>query len=42
MDLETTPFYTKASKTYLDPITLIVGDLNNIGDTVQDATVELL
>jgi len=33
---------SKASKSSLDPITLIEGDLNDISDTVWDATVELL
>lgn len=31
---------SKASKTSLDPITLIEGDLNGIGDTVRDFTTE--
>lgn len=33
---------SKASKTFLDPITLTEGYLNNIDDTVRDATAELL
>jgi len=33
---------SKSSKTSLDPITLTEGDLNDIGDMVQDATAELL
>jgi len=33
---------SKASKTSLDPINIINGDLNDIGDTMWDATVELL
>ena len=33
---------SKATKTLLDPITLIEGDLHDIGDTVQDVTMEAL
>jgi len=33
---------SKANKTSLNPITLIEGDLNDIGDTVRDATTKLL
>jgi len=33
---------SKASKTSLDPITLMEGPLNDIGDKVKDATVKLL
>jgi len=33
---------SKASKMSLDPIILIEGDLNDIGDTMRDAIVELL
>lgn len=32
----------QARKSSLDPVTLIEGDLNDIGDMVRDATVELL
>lgn len=33
---------SKTRKSYLDPITLIEEELNDIGDMVQDATMELL
>jgi len=32
----------KASKTSFDPITLIEGDLNDIGETVHNVTMEAL
>jgi len=31
---------SKATKTSLDPITLMEGNLHDIGDTVRDVTVE--
>jgi len=33
---------SNVTKTSLDPITLIVGNLHDIGDTVKDVTVEAL
>ncbi len=33
---------SKATKTLLDPITLIEGDLHDIGDTMRDVTMEAL
>lgn len=33
---------SKATKTSLDPITLTEGDLDDIGDTVQNVTAEAL